>query len=256
MTTICLAFVVLFAMKICYIKVNMKTVSEELHVRRARITIFAGHYGSGKTTLALSYALALRKENLRATLCDLDIVNPYFRTADARGLLAERGVSLIASPFAGTNVDAPALPADTRRIFDDPDGFAAIDLGGDERGALALGRYASLVRESDFEMLLIVNPYRPLTRTARDISAARKEIETAARVPFTGLINNANLGGETTVGEILASIPPAKDTARALGLPMCGTAVWDALLTRETAAAFAGETIFPIRRFTAEKWQL
>ncbi len=45
--------------------------------------ILAGHYGSGKTNIAVSMAYALRAEGKRVALCDVDIVNPYFRAADA-----------------------------------------------------------------------------------------------------------------------------------------------------------------------------
>ena len=60
----------------------------------ARVTLFAGHYGSGKTNISVNYALALRREVQRVTIADLDTVNPYFRTKDSERELQAAGVSL------------------------------------------------------------------------------------------------------------------------------------------------------------------
>ena len=104
-----------------------------------RITIFAGHYGSGKTNIAVNFALGLREEHDKVSIADLDIVNPYFRTKDSEKILAEKGIRLISSEYANSNVDVPALPAEAYSIIDDLSVRAVIDVGGDDRGALALG---------------------------------------------------------------------------------------------------------------------
>ena len=57
-----------------------------------KITVITGHYGSGKTNLAVNLAVKAKK----VTVADLDVVNPYFRTADFRGLFEELGIKLIA----------------------------------------------------------------------------------------------------------------------------------------------------------------
>ena len=44
-----------------------------------RITILCGHYGTGKTNVAVNLALAMAKTSEKVTVADLDIVNPYFR---------------------------------------------------------------------------------------------------------------------------------------------------------------------------------
>ena len=48
-----------------------------------RVTLFAGHYGSGKTNVALNFARQLKRTAPRVAVADLDIVNPYFRTKDS-----------------------------------------------------------------------------------------------------------------------------------------------------------------------------
>lgn len=231
-------------------------------MRAARLTIFAGHYGSGKTTLAVNYALWLKRDSERVILCDLDIVNPYFRTADAEASLRAQDVELIAPRFANTNVDAPALPPQMAAIVDDLGARAVVDLGGDDRGALALGRFASRIRQADdFEMLLVVNPFRPLTRSAADLAQVRAEIEAAAKVPFTGIVHNANLGDETTLQAVADTLPITQALAQALALPVKMTAIDRALRYEEDGgpalrAIEACTEVFPIQRFGKTIWKI
>jgi hypothetical protein len=191
-----------------------------------RITIFAGHYGSGKTTAAVNYALWLARARQNVTLCDMDIVNPYFRTADFEGVLAGGGVELLRSPYANTNVEMLGAPVEALRLFDDPRLTGVIDLGGDDRGALALGRYAARLRGSgDTALWMVVNPYRPLTRDIAGLREMRAEIEGAAHLRFTGIVNNTNLGGVTAPADIAAYFPLVRELSETLALPVVMTCV-------------------------------
>ena len=164
-----------------------------------RLTLFAGHYGSGKTNIAVNYALLLAREGHRVCIGDLDIVNPYFRTADSAATLEKAGVELIQPQFANTNVDLPALPAEIYRLVQDKTTFGIMDIGGDDRGAYALGRYVPAIREeNNYRMAFVANPYRPLTRTPEEALEVMREIEAACGLGFTCIVNNANLGPETT----------------------------------------------------------
>lgn len=192
----------------------------------ARITLFAGHYGSGKTNIALNYARRLRRAGDSVTVADLDIVNPYFRTKDAAGELEREGIRLVVSDYANTNVDFPAMPKEVYALVAPPEeggrqGRVVIDVGGDDRGALALGRYVDDIRAGgDYEMLAVVNASRPLTRTPLDAIEVLREVEDACRLPFTGIVNNTNLGPKTTPADVLASLPYATEIANAMGLPL------------------------------------
>ena len=186
----------------------------------------AGHYGSGKTQIATYLALELRKQHRRVTLCDLDIVNPYFRTIDNRELLESAGVRLISSELAGSSVESPGFPPEAASVFDDKDVTAVIDVGGDDRGALALGRYAGQLENA--AILLVVNQYRPLSSDAEDTCEICREIEAAGRFRFTGIVNNSHLGDQTTADDVLSSFIYAEEIGRQLGLPViaCPAADW------------------------------
>ena len=206
-------------------------------MKAKRITLFAGHYGSGKTNVALAYARMLKRSGEDVAIADLDIVNPYFRTKDSAADLRAEGIELVVSEFANSNVDFPAMPKEIYALTAPPEVGAecqtprakvVIDVGGDDRGALALGRYVpDIKQEGDYEMLAVVNASRPLTRTPQDAVEVLGEIEAACRLPFTGIVNNTNLGLQTTAGTVLGSVPYAEEVAALMKLPVrftCATA--------------------------------
>ena len=186
-----------------------------------RITLFAGHYGSGKTNVALAYARQLRRLGERVAIADLDIVNPYFRTKDSAADLAAEGIELVVSDFANSNVDFPALPKEIYALVAERDRKLVMDVGGDDRGALALGRYVpDIVADGDYEMLAVVNASRPLTRTPAEAVEVLREIEAACGLPFTGIVNNTNLGPLTTAETVLGSKAYAEAIAATMGVPV------------------------------------
>lgn len=192
-----------------------------------RITLFAGHYGSGKTNIAVNYALKLRETGKRVEIADLDIVNPYYRTKDSEKELMEAGIRVISSEFANSNVDFPAMPGEAYSIIDNKDSFAVCDVGGDDRGAYALGRFKDGIMAEDYEMYLVINKYRPLTRDVDSLIEIKEEIEAAAGIPFTAIVNNSNLGRETDAQAVLDSLDYANEASRRLGLPVKLTTVFE-----------------------------
>ena len=191
-----------------------------------RLTILCGHYGSGKTNVAVNIAAELKKSHDSVTVADLDIVNPYFRTKDSAAFFEQQGIRLICSAYANSNVDIPALPQEMYALTDDRSMTAVLDIGGDDRGALVLGRLApKILLENDYEMLMVINCYRPLTRDAASTMEVMREIEFAGGIRFTGLVNNSNLGAMTTAEDILASRDYAEEVSGLSGLPVVMTTV-------------------------------
>ena len=190
-----------------------------------RVLLLCGHYGSGKTNIAVNLAQQIKREYPTVTLADLDIVNPYFRSKDSADELEAAGIRLICSNYANSNVDIPALPPDLYALTDDRRMRAIIDVGGDDRGALVLGRLApAILAENDYEMLMVINCYRPLTRDAASTVEVMREIEAAGGIRFTALVNNSNLGVETTAEDVLASMRYAEEVSAISGLPVVMTA--------------------------------
>ena len=195
-----------------------------------RITLFCGHYGSGKTNLAVNFAKKLKKEGKSVVIADLDIVNPYFRTKDSEGELKDLGIGLICSPYANSNLDIPALPASMYRTVEDKSTYAVIDVGGDDSGAVALGRLSEKIREeNNFQMIFVANFFRPLTRTAKEAYNILLEIEKACSLPFTAIANNSNLGNETTAEDIMKSDEKVRELSALCGLPVIMTSAVERL---------------------------
>ena len=189
-----------------------------------RVTLFAGHYGSGKTNIAVNYARHLKQQNLHVVIADLDIVNPYFRTKDSEKELKQEGIELICSEFANTNLDIPSLPQTMYRVIHDKSIYAVMDIGGDDAGAVALGRFSqALMSENNYEMLFVVNFFRPLTPNAEDAFIVLREIEAACSMKFTGIVNNSNLGSLTKVEDIISTEAEIQKLCDLSGLPLVFT---------------------------------
>ncbi|MBR7116805.1 MAG: hypothetical protein IKC87_03755 [Clostridia bacterium] len=208
-----------------------------------RLTLFAGHYGSGKTNIAVNYALYLARMGKKVTIADLDIVNPYFRTKDSERELNEAGIRLISPQYANSNVDLPALPAESYSLVQDKSGYGVMDIGGDDRGAYALGRYAGAIKaENNYRMAFVVNCHRPLTSTVEDTVEIMKEIEAAAGISFTCIVNNSNLGPETTRDTIIESLDFVDRLSKTTGLE-----VWMHTAEESVARELDGLQVFPMK---------
>lgn len=218
----------------------------------SKIIIITGHYGSGKTNLAVNLAVKNAAEGASVAVVDLDIVNPYFRTADFRQLFGEKGIKLIAPDFANSNLDIPSIQFDVEQLAMNED-CLIIDVGGDDAGATALGRYAeALLNFSDrLEMYYVINERRYLTSSADEAVSLMHEIEAAARMKHTAVVNNTNLGNETTLAIVEDSLEFASEVAEKAGLPLAFTTC------PESEAEFSEiEDLFPVKVYVKPVWEL
>ena len=189
-------------------------------IPRSKKIIVTGHFGSGKTNVAVNLALAFRAGGEDVSIADMDIVNPYFRTADSAAMLSEAGIKCIIPQYAGTNVDMPALPAEIYSMFAEKSPYGIFDVGGDDSGAVALGMYAPHFEDAGYEMLYVVSMYRPVTSRPSDTAILMKEIESTSRLCCTALVNNSNIGAETDRDSFFASFDYADEVSRLCGLPL------------------------------------
>lgn len=216
-----------------------------------RITIITGHYGSGKTSIAVNMAKHLADGEKKIRLVDLDIVNPYFRSADFHDELTAKGVQLIAPEFALTNLDIPALTAGIDAAISDQNSTVILDVGGDDTGAVALGRYAPMLHSAGYDLYYVVNAYRFLTSTPGEALALLHDIEGASRLVATGLINNSNLGAQTTAQDIKKTDSYMEELSKLSGLPVVLTSA-DARL-KGNLPELTG-TVFWMNSFTLPEW--
>lgn len=197
-----------------------------------KITVVCGHYGCGKTNLTLNLALEAAKSGEPVTVVDMDIVNPYFRSSEYGGLLSQRKIRLISPVFAGTTLDTPTLPPEIYSVFQG-EGQVFLDAGGDDAGITALGGLHEQLSKVEFLVLYVMNHYRVLSQQAEEIVSLLREIESAGRVKATGLVNNSNLGVETTLQTVLDSLPFAREAEALCGVPLLYSTVPDFAVAQE-----------------------
>lgn len=232
------------------------------------ITVICGHYGCGKTNLALNLALeavgdgpatqgttvtqgTAVTQGTTVTLVDLDIVNPYFRSSDYAAILKNKGVRLIAPVFAGTTLDTPTLPPEIQSVFTPEAGRVFIDAGGDDAGATALGGLSPGLIKAGYELIYVINRYRVLSQTPEECAALLSEIEGAARLRASGIVNNSHLGVETKMEHVLDALDFAKRTAELTGLPLLYSTVPDFALNGEEPP----EGFRTVRRLVKFAWE-
>lgn len=215
------------------------------------IIVIAGHYGSGKTEIALNMAIALKNDNEKVTLVDLDIVNPFFRSAEQEELLSDHEIELLKPLYANTAVDIPSLPPQIQGVFMREDTRVIFDVGGDDAGAAALGTYAPQFSVCEKDFYMVVNPYRPRCCTVDQIVQMHHAIARRARMMPTALICNANLGDETTPEDVLNGLDIVKEAAKELNLPVSYICVRSSIADKLENGIIP---VFPIERYLKPEW--
>ena len=222
--------------------------------RLKRMVAVVGHYGSGKTNLAVNLAVDLKAAGKQVALVDLDIVNPYFRSADFAAQMQEKGIETILPVYARSNLDIPALTAQLDGAIDTGKTLV-IDVGGDDAGAAALGRYSRAIQEAGgCDLICVVNQYRYLTRTAQEADEILEQIQAASRLPVTGVVNNSNLSYETRPEDILSTVPFAREVADRHGVPLLCTAVRRDLL-EQVQKLDALREYYPVDIYVKKLWE-
>lgn len=184
-----------------------------------RVTVVCGHYGTGKTNLSINLALDCARHGEDVTLVDLDVVNPYFRSADYVDVLTENGVRVVGPNFANTNLDTPSLPGAVRNVIAEGS-RVIVDVGGDDAGATALGVYSRTLADADPDVIYVVNRYRSMTTHAEEAVQILREIEATSHLRATCVANNSHLKQDTSEDTVLDSMGFAEEVASASGLPL------------------------------------
>lgn len=203
-----------------------------------RINIIAGHYGSGKSEISVNAAYAMKLWHEQVLLADMDIVNPFFRSADAEKLLGKKGIRLVAPLFANTNVDVPALVPEIKTALRNTAIRVILDVGGDEEGARVLGGYHQDISREDYDFYFVINRARPMTRSKEQVIEYLSAIEASSRLKVTKLLNNTHFLDQTTQEDIQNGQELSLEVSRATGIPLAADCVME-----DTAYHPANDTI-------------
>ncbi|MBU9714274.1 hypothetical protein [Evansella tamaricis] len=162
-----------------------------------KLIIITGHFGSGKTELSLFYSEKMANETkMPVTLCDLDVINPYFRSRDYKEHLCNNNIHLLAPQGDLLLADLPIVTGEVSAMIENTMVHGIIDVGGDKDGALALGQFSNIIKKGKYELWFVVNGNRPYVSTVEGVIQTVDEIETASRLQVTGIINNTHLGDD------------------------------------------------------------
>lgn len=218
----------------------------------ARLTVLVGHFGSGKTEVAVNIAMELGKRGYVFSLADLDVVDPYFRSRDRKDILEQAGGRLIASSQAHMDADLPSMPPDVSVLFDNPDMYGVLDIGGDPSGARVLARYRQQLKNCQARVLCVVNGNRPLSDTPEKAAAYIERIEKAAGMSIDGLINNTHCCQLTELNDIRAGAALTEDVSACTGIPVICHAVPEWLAVQ--ASEFI-HPVFPMNLYMKKPWE-
>ena len=226
------------------------------------VTLIVGHYGVGKTNFSVNVAIDLAEQHKQVTLVDLDIVNPYFRASEQRRVLEEHGVDLVAPVFAeaGSSLDVPSLTGRIAPSIEsaNEDHYVIIDVGGDDAGSVAVGRYARFIADGPYAMLAVLNRFRNLVQEPLDATENIREIETASRLNVTALLDNSHLKSVTDSTVVRKGVEYATEVAQITGLPLVGVTAPQHLVetARTSIDSFVDERLlYPVKMYVRTPWE-
>jgi len=231
-----------------------------------RKTIVTGHYGSGKTEFAVSIAqqvahLKNRSDSFtsqasyaRTALIDLDIINPYFRSREKRGLLESKGITVYGSAYDDdVTLELPALGATVRTPLEDTDCRTIVDLGGNDSGALIINQFSKYFSADDTTVVAVVNTNRPETSTAQTALDHIKAIENITGLTITAIVNNTHMLHETTVADIIRGYELCTEVCKVSGKELLCNCYPERIINPEELSSLFGN-LMPLGLYLRPTW--
>lgn len=214
------------------------------------VKVLIGNYGSGKSELALNFGMQAAARGDRTELLDLDMVNTYFRLTERGKMVEQKEIRLVSPNFACSGIETLSLPAEVSSAFVLDWDTVIFDVGGDDVGATALGRYHQdfmALEPGALEVLNVVNIRRPLASTVEKIHRLQEGMQTHARLQITGMINNTNLSTMTSADDLWDGYELLRQVVELTGIPVAYTTgkkdILDAFLARDPDPKYVGKPV-------------
>ncbi|MDK2951574.1 MAG: hypothetical protein PWQ77_1239 [Kosmotogales bacterium] len=216
-----------------------------------RVAVFIGMFGSGKTEIALNFALKLKSKYEEVALEDIDVISPYFRTRDLKAEFEKMGIDVITPEEKLIHADLPIISPKVKGFINKENYRVVIDCGGNDDGAVVLSSLYSTLRNEDHDIFFVINPYRPFTDTVNKTVEHIKRLEKTSRLKISYLVNNSNIGNLTEERNILYGEDFAEKIGESVGIPVAMTVIKEDIK--------CGNTRFPrfeIKKFLKTPWEV
>ena len=214
------------------------------------VKVLIGNYGSGKSELALNFAMQAAARGEKTELLDLDMVNTYFRLTERGKMVEQKEIRLVSPNFACSGIETLSLPAEVASAFVLDWDSVIFDVGGDDVGATALGRYHQDFMDLEpgaLEVLNVVNIRRPLSGTLEKIKHLQEGMQIHSRLQITGMVNNTNLSTMTTGDDLWDGYQLLRQVSDETGIPIAYTTgkkeFLDDFLSRNPDPKYVGKPI-------------
>jgi hypothetical protein len=214
----------------------------------ARVFVYVGMFGSGKTEIAINTAVELKKEEENVALLDIDVISPYFRSRDKKDPLEEMGIKVISPPGALSHADLPIITAQVGGYISNEKFFTIADVGGNEDGATVLGSLKPFLDQANKKVFFVINTLRPFSTSFEEIVRNVKKISAVSRMKVDYLVNNTNIAQETTFDDVKKGEELVKKVSEHLGIPVAFSAIREDM-------NFQGEfPVLKLKRYLKEQW--
>jgi hypothetical protein len=223
-------------------------------LRLEGVVVLVGSYGSGKSEVAVNLAVYHRRAGMTVRIADLDLVNPYFRSRDAEAQLTGLGIDVVLPPKPYVQSELPVLSPRVAGLIRRAEGLTLLDAGGDPVGARVLAALGDAFAGRPCQVLQVINPLRPDTRSVAGCTRILRQIEASAHLAITGLIGNAHLIDETTPQVIVDGYAFVNEVRAASGLPLVFVTVAEELLSQVDPTQFDCP-VLAIRRQLVPPWK-
>lgn len=215
-----------------------------------KVFVFMGEAGSGKSEIAINWALMLAASGRPVRFFDMDQTKPLFRSRELSKLLQKNNILFEKQSQV---LDAPVIPHGVLEQIKESDSFTILDIGGNVGGARVIGQFAE-AWGSTVAAYLVINCYRPFSSSQCDLLETIDSIVSTSRFENAGVISNPNFGEQTLLEDVIEGHKYLESILRETKYDTELLAAPEALQT-EVQKAFPGIDVLGITRYIKAPWE-